>query len=1208
MGLTKNQQLCVNTLDKPIVVSAGAGSGKTFTLTARIVNALKSGYISDISEVLAITFTNKAAAEIKSRVKSALSEAGMQKQALKVDSAWVSTIHGMCSRILQAHALEIGINPNFKVIEGTLSKQLLDLAINEVLGSEDALVNAAEGVDAQALNALFSEFPVRSASSFSSGSVEFFVRALIDRASSNINGFDAIVVPPNAKKLNILLRELVEVATTAYDLASDVAPGKRRDAFVNFTSTALEFAQNLLNSNAEITYETLFDFMAILPIPGANFGSKTAYRENQAELKEKYCKIADEARAGFMQPHLSTLIKLAKQVYLRFTQKKASAGVLDSDDLLVLCARAFRDCENIANEYSKKFKLIMIDEFQDTDELQIFIAKKLAGEGAKKLCVVGDAQQSIYRFRQADVSVFKNYLESVRSKCESSIIPLDSNFRSHESILKFCDFIFSKRFAFGSSYMPLTANRAQHKVKAPYKSNNPRINLQITKLTKEKGTKISDATQIAAKRMAAAFAEFAAAGHAASDMVLLLGKMTNAEVYAAEIRKRGLACVVSGGSVFSSASEVALMVKLASALVNPHNTQALFEVLSSEMFALCADDLLFLSTCKHSDYNILRRSALDAGFKRAKLACGGSSEFGEISDALKIAVKVMCRAYESLKCASLSEIMGGVIANSGWLNRLESEGFEGIARAANVYKALRLVKSFEDIGGISQAHVAKSFAYEVENSSSAPGALSFENGNFVRIMTIHASKGLEFPIVGVADLPQTTLDRSSFLSCASHGKCYVSLNGGNTLSSYNGQPSLMKNGAFRPDDPLFAANSVELLNTTESPAEFREAIYAHENEGEQQEALRLLYVALTRAKEALVMSACCKQTKDDPSGLSKYAWGTLEAAFMGEGACFEPGVSMLEFAPGMQARIECEVYDLQAVEDALSPSEARESCETEGEQARERYVVPNPLLPNLQARQLTYTPTSTNVFSYSSICELTSKVAENLKVEAVVDEACDATLEAASQKPYLTSDADSATVFGSAFHRIAEYAVNVWQPGAELCCPPVSVTTAIADSLGFRNNSEKKRLCTANMHWFASNVAARVSAAKRLRAEVPFMLEIPYKPQPIYLEGEIDLLAEFDGTEASNSAASGAVVVDYKTGGKPNESEKQLYEKHLLQATCYAYAVLKQGFSQVECIFVRVEQHSAGDVTQPQTITYSFSASQLNELESAISSAYEHAN
>ena len=113
MALTSGQQACIRTLDRSLVVAAGAGSGKTFTLTQRIAYALESGALDDIERVCAITFTNKAAGELKARIKAELRARGLADQALKVDDAWISTIHGMCARILRAHALELDLDPAF---------------------------------------------------------------------------------------------------------------------------------------------------------------------------------------------------------------------------------------------------------------------------------------------------------------------------------------------------------------------------------------------------------------------------------------------------------------------------------------------------------------------------------------------------------------------------------------------------------------------------------------------------------------------------------------------------------------------------------------------------------------------------------------------------------------------------------------------------------------------------------------------------------------------------------------------------------------------------------------------------------------------------------------------------------------------------------------------------------------------------------------
>ena len=211
------QLACITTLDKPLVVSAGAGSGKTFTLTQRIAWALMEGsapdggaFLDGIEQVMAITFTEKAAGEIKSRVKSTLRAEGMAEEALKVDDAGISTIHGMCSRILRMHAVELGIDPSFSVLDPARADELMRASVAEVLDGANEFV-APEGLDA-----LFSEFPARSSGGFGSGSVEDMLLDLLRVASSSPIGCDCLCVPPRARDASTLARLLAETIEEAH--------------------------------------------------------------------------------------------------------------------------------------------------------------------------------------------------------------------------------------------------------------------------------------------------------------------------------------------------------------------------------------------------------------------------------------------------------------------------------------------------------------------------------------------------------------------------------------------------------------------------------------------------------------------------------------------------------------------------------------------------------------------------------------------------------------------------------------------------------------------------------------------------------------------------------------------------------------------------------------------------------------------------------
>ncbi len=1207
MALTIGQEKCVNTLDKPLAVSAGAGSGKTFTLTRRIVHALESGYLTDIDQVLAITFTSKAAGEIKSRVKGALRAGGMTEQALKTDEAWISTIHGMCSRILRAHALELGLDPAFKVADEATVKTLLDASLEEVLGGRDDLVTVAEGVSPERLDALFASFDVHPAGP-RTASVEGMVRQLVEAASAHPDGMASVVAPPEAPSPIKLLAQLVDVAETAYALADGVKPGSTRDKFLAATQDALEGARELIGRGSDgLTYRRVLSAMNGFPVPGRNFGKNTPYGEQAVELAEQYCAIAAQARCGLVQEHLVTLIDVAKSVADAFARRKREAGLLDNNDLLAFASRAFRDHPAIQAAYADRFKLVMVDEFQDTDQLQVDMIKRMAGEGFSRMCTVGDAQQSIYRFRGADVSVYRRHLEDVRRRNPEGIIELPDNFRSHGDVLALCDRIFEQPQVFGAEFMSLAPGRAESKVKRPFLPDGPRVQVQVT-VAPSRGVSSADAVAVAARRVAKSFSQFAAAGHRPGDMVVLLGGMGRANVYAEALRAEGLPCVVAGGSIFNRAPEVALVVRLAQAIANPKWTTALFEVLSSELFALSADDLLELSTGMDEERGIPRRRAFDQGFRHIerKVASGRA-----VSPALAACASLMRRASEQVGNAALADIMQGIVADSGWLARLEAAGPEGLARAGNVYKAIRMARDIEAAGGMGPAGVAEELALRVELAKEAPGALSAEGGDFVRIMTVHASKGLEFPIVAVAELRDDAARSQALECCSIEGCTYVSLDGGHVLERLKEKTSSLvaKSGSYQPFCEFNDEELAAMISRSQLPADRRAAIKLHEERGEAAESRRLLYVALTRAKEALVVSMRGKSSKVDVTGLSKSCWGDVQSALAGECCVFEPGVSMFDFGGQRPARVECVHLTPADVEELLGASGAAGGevlqvdggpdvdeaavggCPAGGKPGMIALPVVRPYEPE---RGKPYEGARAGMFSYSSIAEDGDGLAD-FSVEDAVAVAASASLGA--------RDADAATSLGTAFHRLAQLAALAWQPGCALERPDAARQRALERSCGL-SAEQRDRLDAALERWFASDIASRMGACESVIPEAPFLVRVGGPCDAAYLEGEIDLLGCVAPAGTREQPAGSALVVDYKTGGSPAETAEQLHEKHLLQATCYAYAVLLEGYAQVECVFVRVEQDRSVAPGQPQTVSYRFDAADADEMGRALARAY----
>ena len=1210
MALTPGQKKCVDTLVGPVAVSAGAGSGKTFTLTRRIVHSLECGFVSGVDEVLAITFTSKAAGEIKSRVKGALKACGRADQALLVDSAWISTIHGACARMLRSHALDLGIAPDFTVADEAAANDMLDAALEEVLGSENDIISPGD------YDALFTEYAARQVGSTPTASVEGMVRDIVVAAQSSPEGMASIVPAPSAASPCKLMARMASLAGDITAVCEAQKPGKTRDAFLDGTARALEGLEDAQQQGAEPSPEQVLELFNAFPVPSRAFGT-SEYKEYATEAAQGYLSLMMEARLALAEPRMHEVIDLSGRVFDAYRRRKREAGVLDNDDLLTMASRMFSEHPEIAAEYANRFKLIMVDEFQDTDQLQVNMIKRMAGKNFERLCTVGDAQQSIYRFRGADVSVYDRHLASVASTNEAGLIELADNFRSHVDVLAFVDCVFSQPSVFGRSFMSLSASRDSGRIDCPYQGSDPRIEVQLTTYPRGVG---SDAARAAvAQRIAERFAKLVDEGHSAGDMVVLLGSMRCADIYADAIREKGLSCVVSGGSIFGRAPEVRLAVRLAEVIANPKDTEALFEVLSSEIFALTADDFIDLSTGLDELRGIPRRRSLDSGVS----VCAAAEDEASLAPGLRAAVRTLKKAAFRVRLEPLSEVMEGVLVDSGWLRRLEDEGAEGLARAANVYKACRLACDIERRKGSGPAQTAVELRAHIEIAKEAPGSLSSKSGDFVRIMTVHASKGLEFPIVAVAELRSDEARSSRMVRTTLNGKTYLSLDAGATATRLTAKQSQLI-AKCTSVDPFEGSEGDEFYQQLienpgdHSPVEVRCAIRQHEYLGETEETRRLLYVALTRAQEAIICAIAGKTTKDDPTGLAKSVWGSVESALCGEGNAFESGVSLLDFGGESPARVEridlaveseepCDSEGVDA-EDNDEAANQEEGCSLadESDPARRTVEIPE-VLPYYELLAQAWPASRADVFSYSAIAhgssdeagtsssaEETTSPKAPLCEEPGFSEADEAAWTAI--RASLSGDADKATDLGTAFHRLAQQAVCAHNEGAPLICPDKSHIDALARHCGL-SDLQRIRLTEALARWFESDVAARVVTFSRLRAEVPFFVRMGHGADAPFMEGEIDLLA--DGGDGRT-----ALVVDYKTGGSPGETPAQLHEKHRLQALCYAYALLMQGYESAEFAFVRVEQPDDTKEGQPQQVNYTFSAADLPTIEGEILARY----
>ena len=1202
--LMPQQLQIVKTLDRPLFVSAGAGSGKTFTLTRRIVYALspESGpFVEHLDQVLAITFTKDAAAEIRDRVRRALIDEGMDEEALTVDDAWISTIHGMCSRILRAHALELGIDPEFTVLTDT--DELMDQAVEHVLARATAPDVAPEL--AASLKSLYAWYPMAGEGGpFGAGTtIKGLVRELLELSSQLPGGMDD-----------------VRVARGQADTAA-LADAYR--AALGASKAATEKAQVALDAidAFEASGKTMADVARLMM-------SCTMPRASKAFPKEQVELLKAEAADAFINivlacggPALDALVGLARSVEAEYRALKASQSALDNNDLLRMAYEALRDYPAIRAAYEGRFKMVMIDEFQDTDQMQVDLIRYLTGVGERALCTVGDAQQSIYRFRGAEVEVFRRQERKVGTSGATEaaadaapageLVKLVRNFRSHDEVLRYVARVFDgDDGGLMQGFLDLEASDGRKDTLVANASRRQALFVA--------GGSTQERTQAKARAIAERFRSLADAGQPQGGMVLLLGRMTNADVYAQAFRDQGLDCVIAGGSVFAQAAEVQTVRALVCALANPADTvQGLMPLLASPMFALGAQEFLALATKLDSETGETSRRNIDAGIM-SDFDVPGLQDLPLVTRAREVLRYALRRVGRD----SFAAIARDVVNASGWFVRLAQRGPEGKAIAANVLKALDAVAEAEAEFGNSPRSIALAFDRFLA-SKEAPGALNEEGDGAVRIMTVHASKGLEYPVVAVAEC--FGVRKSS--GAAQMGR----VDGGAQVVALPARFDGVKlaDGTFVKGDDVkkqfehaFKGKGTSLwlppefmedVCATGSPAEAFARLRNDDLQLSLEERARLLYVAMTRARELVILAMDAgvsrgKVTAPTFDVETDLTYDVLRRILPTDGLEMpqldadrlvfdnsQPGdyelISLANFTFGEQA------FEVNASLDAEGRL-VRGDAEAKGAGADTHVAVPGPADPEPDAFELVY-PQAVGVrmgtcpypardsYSYSSIAAALHVEAEDRAAEARVpmDEAGD---DAESDGSEMT-DADVAAVepvgnpmaLGSAFHAACQWLIEMGSD--ELPAERADALTR----LWHLTPEQRDRFDVALNRWLKSAVRAELLSWPCVRAEVPFF-SLGCEDEDIarygaYAEGAIDALAT-DPADPSR-----ALVIDYKTGGTPDETPDQLLEKHALQARVYADVLHKAGYEAVTVKFVRVEQADPTifvEPAEPQVVTY----------------------
>jgi len=854
----------------PTAVSAGAGSGKTTCLVElclRLLSGEATGAPCDPSELVAITFTEKAAAELDERLRAAVAQRARAAPTGSEDGrAWrarldgldrmaIGTIHGFAGRLLREHALEAGLDPELEVLdEETAGAWRRDAA-------RAALVAALDGGHAAVQHL--------AASHGAGGRREGLADAVADLARERATFGEREPLHPAPEDLAGALAAREAMVTAAEALLAGRRLVKSATGVAAMEALAAALAALGDDRDGALRAEVLQRAAALAgAVRSWRVGSSEAVRGGKAELVracEVFAPLAAEVLAA---PQKHAWCELVTAAEARYAARKREAHALDFDDLLVGARDLLRSDAGLLRELRCRLRALLVDEYQDVNPVQDEIFQLLSGGGADgpapALVAVGDLKQSIYRFRGADVAVFRGVIERFGARPPGRVLHLAENHRSSPAVLGFVNEVFARcmqpaagaprlyELAFGDEDR-LVARRPAGDVLACELLEDGEDGPAPERRAREAA---AIAARIGALASGAAGVEVRERGDGGEerprrprlgDMAILFRRLTQVEEYERALRAAGIFYRLGRGGGFYQAPEVRDLGELVQTLAAPDDALAWAAVLRSPWCGL-ADGTLF--ALARRGLGTLARRAPEEVVEELRGILSASpptptppptptaastttpTSTSTESDRLLRFLRVWQRLRGRVDRMAVHELLRSAVDELD-LEAAHLAGPDGERRLANLRKALGLAERFARSGGAAAGFAARLRAMaarpprEPEAEVEAPDA--------VALLSVHQAKGLEWPIVFVPDLGAT--------------------------------PRSDGRRALRDASGALAAAFLEAAADCHHATRSLQAAREEARRAAAAESRRLLYVALTRARDRLVLSGEAARGGDTWRGL-----------------------------------------------------------------------------------------------------------------------------------------------------------------------------------------------------------------------------------------------------------------------------------------------------------------------------------------------------
>lgn len=841
--------------EKNTCILAGAGTGKTSALVEQYL-ALLSGETAlgplNVEQIVAITFTEKAAAEMKERIHNEIEkkiapshpqgpesvsggEQMWQEAWRKLFGANITTIHSFCARVLRENPVEARIDPGFGVLDDQETRVLLERVIKQ------RVISGVQEENPHTIR-LVSDYELRRPGTYAVGLIEILINLL---TNIRTEGISLDQIERYAQRADKQARERLPLSIQSLkDTFAELKTALRDEGKEDRFAMALEKWPSLEKKLKLSDWELEDLITEAFP----NFLSSLKYRGKIPRIKEPIEKIRsilnrDDKGKGYednlprlysqlqSKEVLTALTALLRDIDLSYAKEKARTSMLDFDDLQIHTRDLLRSSPRVRERYQRLYQVIMVDEFQDTNDIQREIIYYLSEDpkylarlkpqedyrgkirlGDNRLFVVGDPKQSIYCFRGADVSVFLDVMEEVEKRGKKFF--LRENRRSLPPLINFTNALFSELMS-----APGEFGEESHLIPVRSKEEQIGVEFLLVSLGKDSDEKRQIEARAIANRILQLVGNidiFPKSGEKKcakfGDIAILFRAMTKSHIYERELRRRNIPYYTVRGGGFYGCQEIKDLLNVLQAVESDNAEIGLAGFLRSPMVGLSDETLYQLRREGGSLYSILSPDNLT---------------LASLNEEEQEKVRFARGLLQELKAAkdrlSSAELIARVLEGTGY-SALLLTTFQGEQKVANLHKLIEVARNFEG----KEIFTFHDFVRHLENlvneeSREQEAQIFLEGSDCVQLMSIHQAKGLEFPIVFIADL-----DRSP-----SKGPS------GNVIYSK----------AHGIAVKLREVTGGEFLNTS-----LYDKVTEEARRKEEAENRRLFYVATTRARDHLVLS------------------------------------------------------------------------------------------------------------------------------------------------------------------------------------------------------------------------------------------------------------------------------------------------------------------------------------------------------------------